>query len=256
MVDKSSFEPLYAQIQKTLEARIRSGELTPGDQIPSEKDLAAKYDVSRMTARKAIERMVAKGLLFRQQGKGTFVAEEMVSYGFSTMLSFSRTLKSRGYSVKTKVLRRDVILCPLEVQERLNLNPGSEVVIIRRLRYVAGEPVAIHTSYLDHRFYAQVLKADLSQVSLLKFIEEECGVNIVFSRDTIQAIEVSPEDSLLLECPEGCPILELKGVAYDERGEPARFTHSVYRGDRFRLSLNYSDSQASTLTIADGMEAA
>ncbi|NIM94021.1 MAG: UTRA domain-containing protein [Anaerolineales bacterium] len=256
MVDKNSFEPLYAQIQKALETRIRSGELAPGDQIPSEQELATFYDVSRMTARKAIERMVAKGLLFRQQGKGTFVAEEVVAYGFSTMLSFSRTLQARGYTVDTKILRQDVIPCPPDVQERLKLNPDDEVIIIRRLRHVGGEPVAIHTSYLDYRIYAPVLDADLSTESLLRVIEEECGVHVTFSRDTVQAAQVSLEDSLLLGCPEGCPVLELEGVAYDDKGEPTRFTHSIYRGDRFRLSLNYSDSQASQLTIADGMEVA
>jgi len=250
-MDKTSSEPLYLQIRNELQKQIHSGELSPGSQIPSEQQLAASYGVSRMTARKSVEGLVAKGLLFRQPGKGTFVAENVLSYGFSTMLSFSRTLRARGYAVDTKVLRQDVIPGPPDVLEKLNLNPASEVLIIRRLRFVEGKPAAIHTSYLDSYIFAPILQADLSRESLLVAIEQASGVRMAYSKDSVRAGLANIETSSLLEVPVGSPVLEVEGIAFDENGEPTRLTRAIYRGDKFRLAVTNTANQVSSLAIAD-----
>lgn len=251
MIDKSSSVPLYVQIQDALYEQIRGGNLGPGSKAPSELEIAARYNVSRMTARKALEGLVSHGVLYRQRGKGTFVAEQVVFYGLSTMLSFSRTLQTLGYEVTTKVLNQDVIPASTDVAEKLNLRPNSKVVLVRRLRHLDSKPVAIHTSIMDFKVYAPILQVDLGRESLLAAIERACGTRVAYSKDSVSATLVSSEDMGLLEIPVGSPVLDVEGVAFTENGQPTRYTKAIYRSDVFRLAVTNSGQQATLLKVAD-----
>jgi GntR family transcriptional regulator len=251
MVRKSASLPLYLQIQDQIYDQIRSGALSPGAQVASEHELSAQFNVSRMTARKALDGLIAKGYLFRQQGKGTFVSEDLVNYGLSTMLSFSRTLRARGYNVITKVLRQEVIPAPGPVIEKLNLRPDSRVILIRRLRLIESKPVAIHTAYMDYKVYAPVLNVDLSRESLLESIERLCNVRVAFTRDTVRAALVNPEDMELFDVPAGSPVLEVEGVSFSENAQPTRLSRAVYRGDCFKMGVTNTSTQATSISLAD-----
>jgi len=250
-VDKNSSEPLYLQIQRVLQIQIRSGELPPGMQIPSEIELADQYEVSRMTARKSIDGLVAKGLLFRQPGKGTFVAEDTLSYGFSTMLSFSRTLTKRGFEVATEILKQEIITGPPYVCEQLQIDPCNEVIIIRRLRNVNGKPIAIHTTFLDSRTYADVLGYDLTKESVLEVIEHTAGFPMAYTNDTIRAVNADAEVSRFLDLPEHGAIIEVEGVSFDDKGKPIRFSRAIYRGDAIKLAVRNTHEQASLFAIIE-----
>lgn len=251
MVDKTSSVPLYIQIQDMLYEQIRSGQLYSGARVPSELELTAQYGVSRMTARKALDGLVNKGILFRKQGKGTFVADGVMSYGLSTMLSFSGTLRALGHEVSTKVLHQGIIPAPPAVAAKLNLRPHSEVVIVRRLRFLDGKPAAIHTSFMDSRIYAPILAVDLSTESLLASIEQVCGTRVSYSKDSVQATLSNPEDAVLLEIPEASPVLEVEGVAFTENGQPTRLTIAIYRGDLFRLVVTNTGDQGTSFKITE-----
>jgi GntR family transcriptional regulator len=250
MIDKSSSIPLYLQIQNLLIDRIREGEYPPGTQVPSELEIASRHKVSRMTARKALDAMVSKGILYRRKGKGTYVAQGVVSYGLSTMLSFSRTLQAQGYNVVTKVLRIDVVPGSSEVLEKLHLSLDSQVIVIRRLRLIEGIPAAIHTSFLEHRVFASILNnVDLSTESLLDTIQRISGMQVAYTRDSVQADLANVEDATLLEIETGGPVLRVEGVAYAENSQPTRFTRAVYRGDMFRLMVKNTADLAASLDI-------
>lgn len=251
MVDKISPVPLYIQIQDMLYEQIRSGQLESGSRVPSEPELAAEYEVSRMTARKAIDGLVNKGFLFRRQGKGTYVADGALPYNLSTMLSFSGTLRSRGYEVTTKVLYQDIIPASAAVAERLHLGPNSQVVLIRRLRYLNGQPAAIHTAFLDSMIFAPILQIDLSANSLLDAIKQISGIRVAYTKDSVQATLVGPEDMSLLDIPEGSPVLEVDGVAFTENGQPTRLAKAIYRSDLFKLVVTNTGSQGTSLKITD-----
>ena len=107
MVVRASPVPLYIQIDEELRGQIESGELGPLAQVPSETDLADHFSVSRMTARKALDRLVADGMLFRQPGKGTFVAPTKIAHGASQGLSFSAAMAAQGLSCETRVLEAE-----------------------------------------------------------------------------------------------------------------------------------------------------
>ena len=250
MLNKKSSKPLYLQIQTLLEQKILSGEWKSGDKVMSENEIAATYKVSRVTARQAIEQLVTKNLLFRAPGKGTFVSDHDLPYGFSTMMSFSRSLQSKGFTVETRILDQGVIPATMEVAEKLRLEPDAEVVIVRRLRIVDSIPAAIHASYFSARIYARLLDIDLTEESLLEAAERIGGTNMAYSQDCLRAVPASVADADLLAVTPGTPMMELEGVVYDEQNMACRYTKGIYRGDLFRLDVRNSRTSATILTMS------
>ncbi|MGD0725101.1 MAG: GntR family transcriptional regulator [Spirochaetia bacterium] len=249
MVDKSNSTPLWAQVEEDVENQIRAGNLKSGMKIPSEFELAAKYGISRLTVRRALERLVSKGLIFTQPGKGTFVTDHDLPYGFSAMVSFGRTLREMGHDVGTEVLDQAVIPGPAEILRTLRLDSSATVVVIRRLRFVDGAPAAIHTSYFDARIYAPLLSLDLAKESILEAAERIGGIRIAYSQESIRAIPCSSAESLLLSVETGRPLIELEGVVFDDRNVPARYTRGLYRGDMFRFDFKNTAKQTSSLAF-------
>jgi GntR family transcriptional regulator len=250
MVDKGSSRPLYLQIQSVLERKILSGEWKSGERVMSENEISAKYSVSRVTARQAIEQLVAKNMLYRSPGKGTFVSEQDLPYGFSTMMSFSRSLQSKGFAVETRILDQGKIPVPEPIAAKLRLEPDAEVVIVRRLRTVDGIPAAIHASYFSARVYGSLLSVDLAAESLLEAAERIGRVTMAFSQDSLRAVPASGADAELLAVAPGTAMMELEGVVYDEQNHPCRYTRGIYRGDLFRLDVRNTRSSPTVLTVA------
>ncbi len=249
MVDKSNSTPLWAQVEEDVEKLIRAGNLKSGMKIPSEFELAAKYGISRLTVRRALEKLVSKGLIFTRPGKGTFVTDHDLPYGFSAMTSFGRTLREIGHDVATTVLDQAVIPGPVEILRLLRLDPSATVVLIRRLRFVDGAPAAIHTSYFDARIYASLMNLDLAKESILEAAERIGGIRISYSQESIRAIACSSADSLLLSVQPGQPLIELEGVVFDDRNVPARYTRGLYRGDMFRFDIKNTAKQTSSIAF-------
>jgi len=237
-LDKDSARPIYLQLEDLLRNQVDTGELQPGDRVPSELELANVYNISRMTARRAVDALVADGLMIRQPGKGTFVATDKVSFAGATLSSFSNTMRALGLLVTSKVIEIEIIKPPPRVSKDLNLSPEQLVVYLRRLRYIDNEPMAIMTSYMPAAYFAGLLDEDLSSQPITQVMERVSGMRFVASRDYIEASLARPEEADLLTIRKGMPVLLARGVVYEERGLPVRSSILVYRGDRFRLSLS------------------
>lgn len=250
MVDKRSSVPLYLQIQNLLVEQIRAQELRPGDQVPSEIDLAAQLRVSRMTARKALDGLVSKGILYRQKGKGTYVSDHVMAYSPSTLLSFSRTFHARGHEVETRVLTKEIAPSSASMRQHLRLSETAQVIAIRRLRLIDGIAAAIHATFLEYPLFEPILRADLTQQSLLDVIESISNFRIAYSRDSVFADIAGPEEAELLGIEIGSPILKVDGVAYTESGRPTRYTRATYRADLFHLVILNTTDQAALLDVA------
>jgi GntR family transcriptional regulator len=129
--------------------------------------------------------------------------------------------------------------------------PGSNVLLIQRLRSVNGKPVAIHTSYLDDRLFGKLRNFDLEHESLLESMEKIYGVHMATSRDSVQAVIAGPEECQLFGAAEGLAVMEVEGISYDMRGKPTRFARAIYRGDVFVLSVVNTHSQATSLALTE-----
>lgn len=249
-LNRSSAVPLYTQIEQQLRAAIEDSTFKPHDVIPSEHALCVQYGVSRMTARRAIDQLVDEGLLFRQPGKGTFVAPAKISHALSTLLSFSAGMQEQGLSQRTVVAHASLGESPIQVARGLGLPARSKVVHLARIRIVEEEAVAYHEAYLPP-YFSPILAMDLTG-SLTKMMSE-LGGSVRESRDTVQSIAASHEAAEALGLAVGAPVLRVEGVAYSSTGEPLRYTDAVYRGERFRLTVTSSSRSDSALEITDAV---
>ncbi|MEE8600300.1 GntR family transcriptional regulator [Euzebya tangerina] len=234
-LDRESPVPLYVQIERRLHGMIAAGQLGTGARVPSEIDLSESFGVSRMTARKALDQLVATGMLFRKQGKGTFVSTRRIGHGLSTKLSFSAAMDALGFSHETTVLRAGIVDAPTHVAAVLDLPGSATVVEVKRVRHVEGEAVALHDTYVVSS-YAAILDHDLT--GSLTQAMTEVGAAVVTAKDTVSATLAGHAVARHLGVAEGAPILQIVGVGYADSAKPLRYTEAQYRGDRFTFDLD------------------
>jgi GntR family transcriptional regulator len=235
MVVRASPVPLYIQIEEELRGQVESGELGPLAQVQSETELAERFSVSRMTARKALDRLVGDGMLFRQPGKGTFVAPAKMSHHPTQGLSFTAAMRAQGLETETRVLEAALVRAPLNVARALGLAPGSQVVFMRRLRIVGGNPAAIHLSYLPGRLSALL---DLDLTGSLSDLMGAIGARVERSEDRVEAVAATGEDASLLGVRGGAPLIFIRGTAFSGTGEPVRYSEALYPGDRWTFHVD------------------
>jgi GntR family transcriptional regulator len=235
VIVRASPVPLYIQIEEELRGQIETGDLGPLAQVPSETDLADRFDVSRMTARKALDRLVGDGMLFRQPGKGTFVAPLKMAHGASQGLSFSAAMRGLGVSCETRVLEAGMVRAPLSVARALGLANGSQAVFMRRLRVVEGQPLAIHLSYLPGRLSA-ILDADLT--GSLGELMGRIGARVERSEDVVEAVLATGQEAELLRVHLHAPLVFIRGTAFSTANEAVRYSEALYPGDRWKFRLD------------------
>lgn len=227
---------LYQRIKEYLLEEIDAGRLAEGDQVPSERELAERFRMSRMTVRHALTELVTDGSLFRHQGKGTFVARPKIRQGLAGLTSFTEDMLARGLKPGARILSVEAVSAPYRVRHALSLGPESTMVLrMERLRLADGEPMALEQVHLPYPRFASLLEADLVNASLYQVLAEQYGVQM---SSAIQTIEPAVADAPLaraLAVREGALLLLLERTTFDERGEPLEFATSYYRGDRYRF---------------------
>jgi GntR family transcriptional regulator len=207
----------------------------PGDSLPSDAELCERFGVSRMTARQAVQRLAADGLLYRVSGRGTFVAQTPVHRAMNTLMSFTAEMRRRGLSASSRLLSSEVRTGLDDEVLALRLPPGSQVVAIRRLRFADGVPMAVEHVRLP-AVCAGVLTADLENGSLFEALE---GIGRVPTRafGTLTAAPAEADEAAVLEVPEGTPLLVEQRTIHDQADAPLEFTESRYLGGRYLFDI-------------------
>ena len=229
--------PVYLRLEKLLKERIHLGVLKPGSKLPSEHELAGRFQVSRSTIRKVLGRLAVDGLIVKWPGKGSYVSQKPLRMSPSS-LSFSAQMIAAGHSLRTRVLERRVIPIPQRVADELHRPIDGQVIEFSRLRELNGEPVAIHRAFLPYPDYAKITSEALATESLSHAMEWATGVRVVSSQDVLSVVPVHVADALLLEIPANSPVVVLRGVGYSRSGSPVRYAEAVYRSDRFEFAVN------------------
>jgi GntR family transcriptional regulator len=230
------FVPRYYEIEQALRARIAG--LRADDPLPSDAMLCEEFGVSRMTARNAVQRLSQEGLVYRVPGRGTFVAEPPVHRQAGNLLSFTEEMRRRGRTPSSRVLACDVREPGPAEASRLQLDPGAEVIAVRRLRVADDEPVAIEEAVFPATVAPLILRADLEHRSLHDTLVEGGHVPTM-GRARLGAEAAGPQDALLLAVPEGSPLLVEKRVIHDQDGHPLELCESRYAGDRYGLDVQF-----------------
>jgi GntR family transcriptional regulator len=229
--DTAPATPKYYMVKTELLARITG--LKPGTLIPTERALAQTYATSRTTVRLAISELVAEGKLGRIQGHGTFVAPPKVTH-VRQLTSFSDDARLQGLKPGSTLVALDVTKASQEVAAHLGLAEGGLVTRLERIRLIDGAPLAHEVAWLPGRlprFKASLAKAG----SLYAALRDTYGISIAEVEDTVETALAGPGDARILGIEMGAPLLVVNRLARDGKGAPVEWTHSTFRGDRFRF---------------------
>ena len=230
------FVPRYYEIEQALRARI--AELKPDDPLPSDAMLCEEFGVSRMTARNAVQRLSQEGLVYRVPGRGTFVAEPPVHRQAGNLLSFTEEMRRRGRTPSSRLLAREVREPRPAEASRLQLDPGAEVVVVRRLRVADEEPMAIEEAVFPAVVAPLILSADLERRSLHHTLVEGGHVPTM-GRARLGAEAAGADDAERLRVAVGSPLLVEKRVIHDQEGRPLEICESRYAGARYGLDVQF-----------------
>jgi GntR family transcriptional regulator len=240
-LDRASKLPLYYQLYEILRGRMSAGEFQPGDMIPAEPDLITEYGVSRTTVRQVLDLLVNEGLIYRQQGRGTFVAHPTVEQTLVRIISFTDDMRQRGVQPSTRVLSAGIISAPQDIADKLEIAPGEELARLERLRLVDGEPMSIEESYLVHRYCPGVLDGDYASNPLRQALEANYGIRLVRARQVIRAILATASLARVLAVPARSALLFIERVSCSQQDIPVEFLRIYYRGDRYSLYSELHD---------------
>ena len=227
-VDANDNSPLYMQLARKLTQDVRDGRYQADQALPSERTLSEQLDVSRVTARKAIDQLVEQGLVVRRRGSGNYIAPR-IEQPLSNLSSFSEQLLQRGYTPNSRWLRREIVAADADEQLALGLSPGARVARLERLRLADEVVMAYETSVIP----ASVLPHPQDVANSLYAHLDASGQMPVRALQHIRAMNASAELATRLGVPEGQAVLFITRVGYLESGVAVELTHSYCRSDYY-----------------------
>lgn len=237
----AAYSPLYQQIKALLLQSLDQGEWKPGEAIPSEVELAARYQVSQGTVRKAIDELAADNLLLRRQGKGTFVAthhEAKVRFRF---LRLSPDADTPVVS-SSQILDCKRVRSPADIAALLQMRTGDVVVNLRRLLSFEQRPTILDDIWLPGAVFKGLTPGSLAlnKGPLYAFFESEYGVSMVRAEEKIKAVSATSAESELLNVAPDSPLLHVERVSFTYGDRPMEVRRGLYVTDKFHYknSLN------------------
>ena len=240
MLNKDHPLPKYYQLRELLLEKVVVGEWLPGVMIPSERELSEEYQISRMTVRQALSELTNEGILRREQGRGTFVAERKIQQGLSHLSGFTEDMTSRGLQPGGRLLCLALQHAPDAALLALQLTPGQEIVVLERLRYAGGEVVALEKSHLYCANVQQLLNENFENDSLYHLLTAKFDIVPTRAEQQVGADLCTAREQKLLKLANGAPILRIQRTTYDQWGRPFEYTESAYRADRYVFAAELS----------------
>lgn len=237
---RDSATPLHAQITEALQLQIKAGELKAGENFPSERELAERFGVSRMTVRQALQRLRHDGLIYHERGVGTFVANRKIDVHTRNLSGFSEEMISLGLTPSSRVLQLKREIADERIAQDLDLATSDEVFRLERLRLADDEPMAFETTYLAAQFCPELDKIDLTKNSLYQVLVEEYNLQMHHAAESLEAAAATSFVAKQLGIKTGSPVLVVHRVVYSEANQPIESAHTTYRADRYRATFYLS----------------
>jgi GntR family transcriptional regulator len=226
--------PLHHQVYLDLRAAFDAGEWQPGDQLPPERELAARYGCSLITVRRALGDLARERRLERTRGRGTFVTRPPIDLDLDGPLSFADELHRLGHDASTRLVTARTVSAEASVADALGIPVGASVVHVERLRIADGEPLLLEQVFLPEARFPGLLASDLEHGSLYELLSVRYATRVVRAREALEPIALPSRESQLLGVEPHRPALLIEGVAFDQAGQPVEFARSYVRGDRTR----------------------
>ncbi|WP_404466654.1 GntR family transcriptional regulator [Planococcus rifietoensis] len=235
MLDKQSPIPIYIQIEEQLKQQIQQGDFSVGTSIPSERELSERFAVSRMTVRQSITNLVNDGLLYREKGRGTFVASPKVEQPLNGLTSFTEDMESRGMVPSSKLIGFEILEPESDVAQELQLSHGDQVYFVERIRFADDKPMAIERTFLPVKRFPNLTEESF-QGSLYAVIENKQQLKISHATQRMEAGLVKKEDADLLHIKPPAAILMIERISFLEGDLPFEVVRSTYRADRYKFT--------------------
>lgn len=227
--------PAYIRIHDAIKKEIDGGIWEIGQRLPSERDLADDYEVSRMTLRQAITLLVEEGILERRVGSGTYVASRRVQEKMRGTTSFTEIVRSQGKSPSSQVVSYQRKPANETEIEQLQLKPSDYVVRMERVRYADNVPLVFEVASIPEKLIREFKREDITEHFFQTLTDN--GYEIGKSQQTIYAKNASERVANYLKVPKNHAVLALTQVSYFTDGRPFEYVHSQYVGDRFEFYL-------------------
>jgi GntR family transcriptional regulator len=236
--------PLHRQIRDHLLREIEAERLQPGDRLPTEKALAERFSVSRITAQRALNDIAAMGLAERQPGRGSFVKALRIEQDLTALTGFVEDMKALGLSATAKVVLVEITTASADVADHLGIALGDRIFHIQRVRLANGQPISLDVSYLPEDIGSAVTEENLEDRPFYSILEDTLGVPLGHGEYILESMEADGPTATHLGVPVKSPILRIERTAFarsDDRPLIYEFLH--YRGDRVRYRLNLQRTQ-------------
>src|SRR6202034_2358275 len=226
---------LYAEIEETIATEIAQGEYSPGDQLPTEDALLQRFQVSRITVRRAVQNLVSRGLLEIRRGLGTFVLSPRIEAELTKLTGFVEDMNAAGRKASARVVSQGVVAATARVAERLQLAKGTKVMQIKRVRLADDMPISFDETYLPLLLGKQIVRNDLSVHPIFTLLEEEYGVPLVEADYELEAVVASKAVADALQIRVGSPIFQIERTSMTTGNQPVDYEVLSYRGDLVRF---------------------
>lgn len=236
-LQRNGGEAIYSQIARLLKEEIASF-MKAGECLPSENELAERFGVNRHTIRRAVEDLIAVGLLERRHGKGTFVLDGPADYILGSGTRFTETFETLGKTASSRILRKLLIPARGGVATRLRLTEHDQVIWIESLRLADDRPICIISHFLPLQIFP-ALQDEYHGGSLHEHLATRYGLKLRRIESLVSGALPQGDDASLLGMPQNQPVLRVKSVNVDERdGTPLEYALTRFRADRIQLRIN------------------
>ncbi|MQY06306.1 GntR family transcriptional regulator [Actinomadura macrotermitis] len=231
--------PEHGRLPKHYVVKVRLAELCDelgeGAPLPPERELAARFEVSRVTLQKAVRELVIDGRLQTRRGSGTFVAGPKLVQPLA-LTSYTEGIRSQGLEPGRRLVGLAEQPAGTELAERLRIAEGDPVIHLERVLLADGEPVGLESTYLPAARHPRLLEVLDPEQSLYACLKDRLGVVFARAEEVIETVLATPREALLIGVNPAVPMLLLHRVSYGPAGEPLERVRVMYRGDRFSFS--------------------
>lgn len=241
--DPNSNKPLYVQLSRSIRDAIRSNLISAGDKLPTEDELVHDFELSRPVVRQAYRRLIEEGLIYRHKGRGTFVRHTEFNYDIlQSLLPITRKIRMVG--MEPDIINHGIEVIPYDASwmQCLNLEPGDQLVKVKRLYYADGKPLLLTEMHFPLRLFPGLDKLIDGRSSVFDVILNHYPIRTSKAHRTIAAVILSDDVCTSFNLPSGSAGFKIESVTYTDTGIPMELTVSYLTGIGAKVSINFFDN--------------
>ena len=243
MLEQNAIKPLYQQLMDVIIENIKNGTYKAGDKLPTETELEAIYNVSRITVRRAVKELCDKNILVKKQGKGTFVLDSSLRIRLNEIGGFHEAVEERNQTAFSELLSLEKKKASDEFSEYLNIPDTSDIIEVKRVMGHDDTVIFIDTCYLPCDRYPDIQKYLTGNFSVYKILKTIYHIKMVNSEKVIKVRKAKKDEAAYLHCEEGDPVFDIFKIVYDENDTPVHVSISILNGTNTSYMISSNNKE-------------